>query len=143
MIVVDASGQVAGRICARVAKMLLAGEEVAIVNSEQAVLSGRQQWLVEDMVSRRSQINKRDPNEGPKYPRVPHLYLRRMVRGMMPKKSQRGRDAMKLLRCHIGVPEGIEVGKAIAKFEKANKPSGTMRKATTIGKICAAFGWKA
>ncbi len=143
MIVVNAKDQVAGRISARVAKLLLAGEEVAIVNSEQAVISGKLQTAVDTMTSRRSQKNKRDPNEGPKYPRLPHLYMRRIVRGMLPKKSQRGRDALKKLRCYVGVPEGIETAGALKPFDKAAKPYGAMQKSTTIGAVCASFGWKA
>ena len=142
MKVIDAQNQIAGRLAARAAKMLLAGEEVAIVNSESAVISGALQTYVDKMQSRRSMRNKRDPAEGPKYPRVPHLYLRRIVRGMMPKKSQRGRDAMHKLRCYIGVPAEIDATTAEAPFEKAKKPLGTMRKSTTIGAVCASFGWK-
>ena len=143
MIVVNAQNQVAGRIAARVAKLLLSGEEVAIVNSEQAVVSGKLQYAVDQMTSRRSQQNKRDPNEGPKYPRLPHLYMKRIVRGMLPKKSARGRDALKKLRCYVGVPEGMDIAAAAKPFEKANKPAGAMQKSTTIGAVCEAFGWKA
>lgn len=143
MIVINAKEQVAGRIAARAAKLLLAGEEVAIVNSEQAVVSGMLQTAVDTMTSRRSQRNKRDPNEGPKYPSLPHLYLRRIVKGMLPKKSQRGRDALHKLRCYTGVPEGVDVESAVKPYEKANKPLGALRKSTTIGAVCGAFGWKA
>lgn len=143
MIVINAKDQVAGRIAARVAKLLLNGEDVAVVNSEQAIVSGLLRTSVETMNSRRGQKNKRDPEEGPKYPSLPHLFLRRIVRGMLPKKSQRGRDALHKLRCYTGVPESVDVATAIKPFDKANKPLGVLRKNTTIGAVCGEFGWKA
>lgn len=143
MIVIDAKNQVAGRLAARVAKIMLAGEEVAVINSELAIISGPVSDTVGRMVSRRSQQNKRDPEEGPKYPRVPHLFLRRIIGGMMPKKKQRGRDAMHRLRCYIGVPKEIDASKALPVFEGAAKPAGSLRKSSTVGKVCGLMGWKA
>lgn len=142
-VVINAEGQIAGRIAARAAKMLVGGSEVAIINSEMAIISGTLADKVSRMQSRRAQRNKRNPEEGPKYPRVPHLFLRRIVGGMVPGKSQRGRDAMHRLRCYIGVPKDIDASKAVAPFEKANKPAETLQKSTTVGAVCAAFGWKA
>jgi len=40
MTVIDANGLIMGRLASNVAKMLLSGEEVSIVNAEQAVISG-------------------------------------------------------------------------------------------------------
>ena len=37
---VDASGQIAGRLASRVAKLLLLGKRVIVVNSEMSLISG-------------------------------------------------------------------------------------------------------
>jgi ribosomal protein L13 len=39
--VIDADGAVLGRLCTAVAKRLLKGEEIAIVNSEKAIVIGK------------------------------------------------------------------------------------------------------
>ena len=41
------------------------------------------------------------------------MIVRRTVRGMLPYKRPKGRDAFKRVKCHIGIPSGFE-GK---KFE--------------------------
>ncbi len=38
---VNAEGQIVGRMCSKVAKLLLNGEEVIILNAEKAVFSGK------------------------------------------------------------------------------------------------------
>ena len=47
MIVIDATGSVAGRLATAVAKKLLQGETVVIVNAELAIISG-DRWKVLD-----------------------------------------------------------------------------------------------
>ena len=37
---VDASGQIAGRLCSKVAKLLLVGNSVVVVNADKALFSG-------------------------------------------------------------------------------------------------------
>jgi ribosomal protein L13 len=41
MIVIDASGSIMGRLASSVAKSLLNGEEVHVINAEEAVISDR------------------------------------------------------------------------------------------------------
>ena len=38
---VNAEGQIAGRMCSKIAKLLLNGEEVTILNAEKVVFSGK------------------------------------------------------------------------------------------------------
>lgn len=108
MVVIDAKGAVVGRLGARVAKLLLAHQPVEIVNADQAVMLGSLSAAKEKFASRRSQKNKRNPEESPHWPRSPHLLLRRMIRGMLPHKSRRGRDAYHLLKVSQGMPEGAK-----------------------------------
>lgn len=139
MIVINASGSVAGRTAAHVAKLLLAGETVAVVETQDLVLSGTLAAQQDRMNRRRLQQDKRDPEKSPKFPRVPHLMFKRMVRGMLPKKTQRGRDALKLLRAYTGTPEEL-VGKAAPAPATLKKE---IVKKTTLGKLCQAFGYTA
>ena len=137
--VFNAKGQIAGRLAARIAKALLAGEEVAVIEVQDALLSGSLATHKDKMDRRRLQQDKRDPEKSPKFPRMPHLLFKRMVRGMLPKKSQRGRDALHRLRAYVGTPADIDAKSAIS-YKELGK-SATLAKKTTLGELCKAFGY--
>ncbi|MEM4633731.1 MAG: 50S ribosomal protein L13 [Candidatus Anstonellaceae archaeon] len=106
MVLIDAKDAVVGRLGARVAKMLLSGQEVEIMNADKAIMVGSLPAAKQKYFSRRSQKNKRNPDESPKWPRVPHLLLRRIIRGMLPWKSKRGKEAYRRLKVVSGELEG-------------------------------------
>ena len=101
MIVVDATGLVLGRLASLTAKSLLAGEEVKIVNAEKAIVTGRKEFIFSDYGQARARGHK---ERGPYFPRRPEMILKRTVRGMLPYKMRRGRDAMSRLRVYVGIP---------------------------------------
>jgi large subunit ribosomal protein L13 len=138
MIVYNAKGQIAGRVAAKVAKSLLSGDEVAVLNTKDAVLSGNIQAHVDRMNARRKQQDKRDPEKSPKFPRVPYMMFKRMVRGMLPKKTQRGRDALHRLKAFDGPAPGIDEKSGIIVENAVKK----LDKSTTLGALCAAFGFE-
>jgi large subunit ribosomal protein L13 len=134
MVTIDADGAVVGRLGARVAKLLLANQHVEIINADKAVMAGSLSAAKEKYLSRRSQKNKRTPEDSPVWPRAPHLLLRRMVRGMLPHKSKRGRDAYHRLKVVVGAPEG-------AKAQKIPEASDEKKRATfTLTELCAELG---
>lgn len=99
--VIDASGAILGRLASKVAKRLLEGESIVIVNAEKAVISGSRDSIFADYKNKRARGTQRF---GPYFPRVPHLIVKRAVRGMMPYQTPKGRDAYKRLRVEAGVP---------------------------------------
>jgi large subunit ribosomal protein L13 len=101
MIRIDASGLILGRMSTFVAKRLLQGEEVVIVNAEGAVITGKRSLVEKEYFDRRSKGKIR---KGPYYPRTPDQILKRTVRGMVPYQKPHGREAMKRLMVYIGVP---------------------------------------
>jgi large subunit ribosomal protein L13 len=105
MIVVDATGLVFGRLASVAAKNLLAGEEVKIVNAEKTIITGRQDFIFRDYEQSRARGTK---ERGPYFPRRPEMILKRAVRGMLPYKMRRGRDAMSRLRIYVGVPRELK-----------------------------------
>lgn len=114
MVTVDATGLVLGRMATYVAKLALMGEKIDIVNCEKAVVSGS-----------KSKIDKRhklrsmgSPFHGPFYPKKEDRIVKRAIRGMLPYKQQRGREAFSRIKCYIGQPAGIEVSNMIS-FPKA------------------------
>lgn len=101
MKVIDASNMIVGRLASKVAKMLLNGESVVIVNAEKAVILGNKHYIIEKYKERREIGSVR---KGPRYPRMPDRILRRTVRGMLPMKKSSGKEAYRRLRVFIGVP---------------------------------------
>ena len=105
MKVIDAKNCVMGRLASSVAKSLLNGEQVHIINAERAVISGTKEMVFGEYIEKR---NLNHPRKGPYYPRMPHLMLKRAVRGMIPYQKPKGREAFKRLRVDIGEPKEIE-----------------------------------
>ncbi len=99
--IVDATGLVLGRLASVTATRLLAGDEVKIVNAEKAIITGRRESIYEEYFACRDRGTK---ERGPYFPRRPEMILKRTVRGMLPYKLKRGRDAMSRLRVYVGVP---------------------------------------
>ena len=115
--IIDAEGAILGRMCTSVAKRLLDGEQIAIVNSEKAIITGKK-----DTIKGRYQ-KKRDVGtyrKGPFFPRMPDMIVKRSVRGMIPYQTPHGRTAFKNLKCYIGIPKEFE-GKNFEKIEDAKK----------------------
>jgi large subunit ribosomal protein L13 len=138
MVVIDADGAVVGRLGARVAKLLLAGQHVDVVNADKALMLGSLSATKDKFLRRRSMKNKRNPDESPKYPRSPHLMLRRMVRGMLPHKSQRGRDAYALL--HVFSSTMLAQPKE-GKVQKIKEASSEAKHGTfTLTELCRELG---
>lgn len=102
LIIADADNQVAGRLASHVAKELLNGSRVSVVNAEKAVLSGNPKFTIKIYKER---VKRGDPYHGPFYPRAPDRMLKRMIRGMIPYKKSKGNEAFKRLRVFISVPE--------------------------------------
>lgn len=101
-IVIDAKDKIAGRLASFVAKELLKGNKVVVLNVEKAIISGDKEDIIEEFKKRRE---RGDPYKGPFYPRYPDEIFRRMVRGMLPYKKYRGKIALKNLKIFYGIPE--------------------------------------
>jgi len=99
-LVVDARDCILGRVASQVAEQALDGERVAVVNAERAVITGREEQLEEKYQGRRAVGSDR----GPAYPKRPDRIFKRSVRGMLPHKKPRGREAFENVRVYVGNP---------------------------------------
>lgn len=99
--IIDGSDAVLGRLASTAASLTLDGERVVVVNAEDVVVSGSR----DDVVEKYRRKTEFRSDRGPKQPKRPDGLLRRTVRGMVPYKKQRGREAMERLRIYVGVPE--------------------------------------
>lgn len=134
MIIIDAKEAIAGRVATFAAKQALLGEEIAIINCEQAVVTGKKTTIIADW---RRKFAMGVPRKGPFIPRLADRFLRRMIRGMLPYKTPRGIAAFRRIMCYVGDPK-IE-GTPIV-IEGASVDKLPNMKYVTIGALCKVLG---
>ena len=139
-IVVDATDHIAGRLSSNVAKLLINGNRVSVVNCEKIMMSGTRSNQIKEyreFLEINSVIN---PKHGPVHYRRPDTLMTKMIRQMLPyDRKPSGKEAHQRLRTYIGSPKEL---KSLAKiqFEKA-KIKKTSSNYTSIGELCRIIGW--
>ena len=101
MAVIDANNLILGRMASIVAKRLLNGEEIKIINAEKTIISGRKDATFERY---RKYADRGSREFGPYFPRRPDQLVAMTIRGMIPHKKMTGRQAYDRLKVYIGVP---------------------------------------
>jgi large subunit ribosomal protein L13 len=99
-LVVDARDCILGRVASQVAQTALDGERVAVVNAEDAVITGSEDDVMETY-EKRTDLGS---DSGPYYPKRPDMIFKRSIRGMLPYKEDRGREAFENVRVYVGNP---------------------------------------
>ncbi|XP_063829092.1 large ribosomal subunit protein uL13 [Ostrinia nubilalis] len=142
-IVIDGRGHLLGRLAAVIAKVLLEGNKVVVVRCEQLNISGnffRNKLKFMSFLRKRCNVN---PARGPFHFRAPSKILWKTVRGMIPHKTERGKDALRRLRAYDGCPppydsrRRVVVPAALRVF--CLKPG---RKYCHVGRLSHEVGWK-
>jgi len=105
LLVINADRLILGRMATTVAKRLLQGEEIAVVNAEKAVISGRKGNKVTEA---KEFLGVGGVNRGPYHYRRPDRIVRKTIKGMLPFKQPKGKEAYRRLRVFIGVPEDLK-----------------------------------
>src|SRR3989344_1344380 len=119
-IIIDGTHATMGRLSSFVAKQALLGKKIIIVNVNEVVIVGKK----EDILSKYQILVKKggSSQKGPRIIRTPERILKRVIRGMLPHKQMRGRDALNNIRCYNEIPaEFLEVKKIRAGKEKRGK----------------------
>ena len=134
--VINAEGLILGRMASQVAKKLLNGEEVIIVNAEKSVLSGKKRSKVAEA---KQFLEVGAPERGPFHYRRPDRIMRKTVRGMLPIKQPKGKTAYKRLTVFMGVPEDLKDQKMDTFTEaQASKLKGPH---FTLAELAREVGW--
>jgi large subunit ribosomal protein L13 len=118
VLVVDATNQILGRMCSVIAKRLLEGYRVHVVNVEKARISGNRRSFMREYVKFLDIKSVRNPKHTPKHPGNPATYVRSVVKGMLPMDKKKGRNAFRRLRVYIGNPGNLS-GQPV-RFEEAD-----------------------
>jgi len=134
--IIDASGLVLGRMASVVAKRLLQGERVIILNAEKAVISGKKSNIVGE---RKRFLEVGHPWKGPFHSRRPDRIVRRTIRGMLPWDQPKGKQAYKRLRVYLGVPEELK-GEAAETILEA-QASKLKCSYIAVGELAKELGW--
>ncbi len=104
-LLLDAKNQILGRLASFAAKRAIGGETVVVVNAEKAVISGRRLSIIEEAKRRLRTRTLGTQSHAPVHQRRPDLYLRRVVRGMLPWKKAKGKAAFHRVRVYVGLPD--------------------------------------
>lgn len=134
--VIDATGLILGRMASHIAKRLLQGEKIIVVNAEKAAISGKRLSIVKE-AKRYLEIGH--PRKGPLHRRRPDRIVRRTVRGMLPRKKPKGKQAYKRLKVFLEVPEEFK-GKEMQTIPNANAKK-LRCPYITVGKLAKEIGW--
>lgn len=136
--IIDATNLVLGRLATFAAKKSLLGEKVDIINCEKAVITGDPTTTYTRFKQRR---DLGIPLKGPYPSRMPDRIVRRTIRGMLPRKKTKGRDAFSRVMCYIGIPDKVKDKKA-ETIKGANISKVPSLKYTTVGEISKLLGAK-
>ncbi len=135
-VVVDAKGLILGRMASTIAKRLLQGENIIIMNAEKAVISGKRLSRIKEAKKR---LEVGHPKKGPFHPRRPEEIVRRTIKGMLPRRKPKGQQAYRRLKVFVDVPQELKETETQtipdAKSEKLKCPY------ITVGKLAKEIGW--
>ena len=116
-IIIDATNAILGRLASFAAKQALLGKTIAIVNCNDAVVSGRRANILKEYQIARARGGS--IMKGPNFPHIPERLVKRTIRGMLKYKQQRGADALDRVICYNKLPK---------EYESSKKTSLEMRK---------------
>ncbi len=134
---VNAEGQILGRLGSKVAKILLNGGEVIILNAEKAIISGKRKSKVAEA---HLFLEVGAPERGPFHYRRPDRYLRKSVRGMLPYKQPKGKSAYKRLKVFMGIPADYK-DQPMVTFEDASSVD-LKGPYLTLAELAKEIGWR-
>jgi len=139
-VVIDATMHRLGRAASRIAKMLLNGVNVTIVNAEKAIITGKKHAILERykfLISRRAFVS---PKRGTVwYPRRPERIFWYTVYRMLPRHNKRWKEALKRLKVYVGVPKELEKAEKTviedAILREPRSRSGRIIRYMTLGEL--------
>lgn len=133
LMIVDGRNAILGRLATQTAKHLLKGEDITIVNAEKIIITGNKKQIITKYIARRQ---RGSTEKGPYFPKTPEAIIRRTVRGMLPYKTGRGREAFRKLRVHVDIPEEL-------KSQAQQMPAKAVKaEFMTIEELASNLGWK-
>ena len=140
-IIIDATNLILGRMSTHAAKRALLGDSIEIVNCEQGVVSGSEEFVLGKYKQR---MERGIPTKGPFFQRKPEMFVKRTIRGMLTYKKGAGKNAFQSIKCHVRIPESLRNEK-LTTIDNASIIKNASERVVNymkIGDICRHFGWK-
>ncbi len=138
-VVIDAENHVLGRLSSIIAKRLLNGEKIVVVNAEKAVVTGDKHMV---FARYKEKYDRGSKEKGPYFPRHPEKIFKRTVRGMLPWKSRRGREAFRRLRVFVSVPKELEGREFVTVDDALLSKISKTEKYVSLGEISRYLGYE-
>lgn|SRR3989338_1942889 len=136
MITIDGENLIMGRVLSRIAKYVLLGEEVSLVNCEKMMISGAKNVI---LIRQRFLADlKGKPNRGRFYYSGPSDFVKRCLWGMLP-KNNRGKLAYARVRCYTNIPEQFKNGKH-ETYQADHISKLPNMKYTAVADVCKEMG---
>ncbi len=104
---IDGKDMILGRLASYVAKEALEGKTVIIVNAEKVIISGSKKTVLQDVKRKLGTRTLGALKKSPIHCRRPDTYLRRVIRGMLPWKRARGKEAYRRIRVYMSIPSEL------------------------------------
>jgi len=143
VVIVDGHGHLLGRLASILAKELLNGQKIVVVRTEEINISGS---LFRNKLKYFSFLQKRtnsNPRHGPFHYRAPSRILWRVIRGMIPHKTPRGKAALERLKVYEGIPHPYDrVKRSVIPFALRTLRLKPGRKFCRLGDLASQVGWK-
>ena len=142
-IVIDARSHLMGRLATVVAKAVLQGQKVVVVRCENINISGsfyRNKLKYLEFLKKRCNIQ---PSRGAFHFRAPSKIFARVVRGMVPHKTKRGKESLERLKCFEGVPAPYDkVKRVVVPSALRTLRLKPRRDYCELSRISHEVGWK-
>ncbi|ESN91063.1 hypothetical protein HELRODRAFT_158058 [Helobdella robusta] len=141
-IIIDARGHLLGRLAATTAKSILQGQKIVVLRCEGINISGnfyRNKLKYLDFLKKRMNTN---PSRGPYHHRAPSKIFWRTVRGMLPHKLHRGKEALDRLKAFEGVPPPYDKQKRFVVPSALRIIRLPRRKFCQLSRLSHEVGWK-
>ncbi len=133
---IDASNTILGRLASFSAKKALLGENIKIVNCEKALITGTRAAVLANYKNKRARGTW---SKGPHFPKSPDMVVKRTIRGMLPHKRERGREALKRVKCYVGIPQELSA-KKFQSVKEASISKVPNVKYVELSELCRQMG---
>jgi len=136
--IIDAENLILGRLASFAAKESLIGNEIKIINCKDAVVIGSRKNILSKY---KKNSERKTPRKGPFIPRTTDRFVKRTIRGMLPRDRSKGREAMKRIRCYKSIPESLK-SKETLLLDKINVHKTSNINFVRVQEICKHLGGK-
>jgi len=142
-IIVDGRNHLVGRLASKIAHQLLVGQKIVVVRCEGLVFSGslfRHNITFHEFLRK---ANNTNPRRNFKHFRSPSRMFWRVLRGMLPHKTARGKAALQRLKVFEGIPYPYDAKKrmVVPQALKVLRIK-SFRNTCKIGDLCNMVGWR-